>query len=66
MGGRGVRKGSGCHGDAQTVPLLSGAEDPVCFRPAKLAWGANYPVGWVQMPHSGSGGGEVAMGGTEG
>lgn len=22
------------------------------FHPAKLASGANYPVGWVQMPHS--------------
>lgn len=28
------------------------------FHPAKLACGANYPVGWVQMPHSVSGGGD--------
>lgn len=28
------------------------------FHPAKLACGANYPVGWVQMPHSVMSGGE--------
>lgn len=34
------------------------------FHPAKLASGANYPVGWVQMPHSvrGVGGAEGAWG----
>lgn len=34
------------------------------FHPAKLASGANYPVGWVQMPHSvrSGGGGEGALG----
>lgn len=33
------------------------------FHPAKLASGANYPVGWVQMPHSlRSGEGEGALG----
>ena len=33
------------------------------FHPAKLASGANYPVGWVQMPHSvRSEGGEGALG----
>lgn len=33
------------------------------FHPAKLASGANYPVGWVQMPHSA--GGEVRGWGLE-
>lgn len=33
------------------------------FHPAKLASGANYPVGWVQMPHSvRSGGGHDGVG----
>lgn len=35
------------------------------FHPAKLACGANYPVGWVQMPHSVRSGGE-SDGGVEG
>lgn len=32
------------------------------FHPAKLASGANYPVGWVQMPHSVRNGGVGALG----
>lgn len=35
------------------------------FHPAKLACGANYPVGWVQMPHSVRSGGE-SDGGAQG
>lgn len=42
------------------------------FHPAKLASGANYPVGWVQMPHSVrsvggcTGQGQKTWGGLEG
>lgn len=53
-----VRKGSRSSGNAKQFHCYLVQKIESVFHRAKLACGANYPVGWVQMPHSVSGGGD--------